>query len=132
MSVDALDYYAVLDSLLWILLAIAVGVWVLAAAWIVARFVSRRLEDRYLPGVARWSHRRAGLADDAGPWACPACHSVNGATGATCYRCGRPRAEAPELTAAATDPGVYHAPASAGAFYPSLYLGPGAPPSAGE
>jgi hypothetical protein len=118
-------------SVLWIALAVAVGVLVLAAAWVPSRAISRRLERRYLPGLSRWSRRRAGLTEDAGPWACPACRSVNASTAVTCYHCGVPRADdAPELRAAATDPSVFHRPAPPNEFDPSRYRGPGAPPPA--
>jgi len=118
----------VLVGALWIALAVAVGVWVFAGIWVVSRAVSRRLERRYLPGVSRWSRRRAGVAEDAGPWACPACSSVNPPTTIACYRCCVERpAEAPELRAVATDPGIYHRPARRNEFDPSRYRGPGAP-----
>ena len=120
-----------LVGVLWIALAVAIGVWVLAGIWVVSRAVSRRLERRYLPGVSRWSRRRSGLAEDAGPWACPACSSVNPPTTIACYRCGVERpAEAQELRAVATDPGIYHRPAPPNEFDPSRYRGPGAPPPA--
>ena len=126
---DAAAFVGVLVSVLWIALAVAVGGLVLAPIWIVSRAVSRRLERRYLPGLARWSRHRAGLTADAGPWACPACSSVNASTIVTCYGCGVARpAEAPELRDAATDPGVFHPPEGASQFDPSRYRGPGAPP----
>lgn len=124
------DYYGVFIGILWIGLAVAIGVWVFAAIWLVSRAVSRRLERRYLPGVSRWSRRRSKLAEDAGPWACQACSSVNAPTTIACYRCGVDRPpEAPELHEAATDPSVYHRPAPPNAFDPSRYRGPGAPPT---
>lgn len=120
-----------LVGVLWIALAVAIGVWVFAGIWVVSRAVSRRLERRYLPGVSRWSRRRSGLAEDAGPWACPACSSVNPPTTIACYRCGAERpAEAQELRAVATDPGIYHRPAPPNEFDPSRYRGPGSPPPA--
>ena len=125
---DAASFVGVLVSILWIALAVAVGVLLLAPIWIVSRAVSRRLEYRYLPGVARWSRRRSGLAEDAGPWACPACSSVNPSTVVACYRCGVARpADAHELREAATDPSIFHRPAPANQFDPSRYRGPGAP-----
>ena len=115
-------------GVLWLALAVAIGVWVFAALWVMGRAVSRRLERRYLPGVARWSRRRAGLAEDAGPWACPACGSVNVSTVVACYGCGAARpAEAPQLRDVATDPGVYHRPPPPNEFDPSRYRGPEAP-----
>jgi hypothetical protein len=125
---DVLAFLGTAMDVLWIGLALAIGVWVVAAAWIVVRFVGARLERRYLPSVARWSRRRAGLAEDAGPWACPICHSVNPPTVARCYDCGvlRP-SDAPELTAAAADPTIFHRPEPPNRFDPSLYRGPGAP-----
>ncbi len=128
MSVDALDFFGALIGLLWVALAVAVGVCVVAAVWVAARFVSTRLERRYLPYVARWSRRRAGMPEDAGPWACPACSSVNPSTIVTCYRCGGSRAPgARELSEAATDPAVFHRPPPPNRFDPSLYRGPGTP-----
>jgi hypothetical protein len=128
-NVDALDFYGALTGVLWIALAVAIGVWVFAAIWVVSRAVSRRLERRYLPGVSRWSRRRSGLAEDAGPWACPACSSVNPPTTIACYRCAVERpTDAPELREAATDPGIYHRPGPRNEFDPSRYRGPGAPP----
>ncbi len=125
---DAASLVGSLVSVLWIALAVAVGVLLLAPVWIVSRAVSRRLEGRYLPGLARWSRRRSGLAEDAGPWACPVCSSVNASTVVACYRCGVPRpADAPELADAATDPGIFHRPPPENQFDPSRYRGPGAP-----
>ena len=133
MNVDALDFYGALIGVLWIALAVAVGVWVFAAIWVVSRAVSRRLERRYLPGVSRWSRRRSGLAEDAGPWACPACSSVNPPTTVACYRCAVERPlDAPELREVATDPGIYHRPARPNEFDPSRYRGPGAPPPSSD
>ncbi len=118
----------VLMTILRVALVVAIGVFALAAVWIAARFVSTRLERRYLPGVSRWSRRRAGVPEDAGPWACPACASVNASTAVACYRCGGPRAaDARELAEATTDPTVFHGPAAPSRFDPSLYRGPGAP-----
>lgn len=131
MNVDALDFYGALIGVLWIALAVAIGVWVFAAIWVMSRAVSRRLEGRYLPGISRWSRRRSGLAEDAGPWACPACSSVNPPTMVVCYRCALERSdEAPELRAVAMDPGIYHRPGPPNEFDPSRYRGPGAPPPA--
>jgi hypothetical protein len=125
---DAVRFMDVVIVGLWIALAIAVGVLVLAAAAVVGRFVSTRLERRYLPDVSRWSRRRASLPEDAGPWACPACSSVNASTVVRCYRCGSGRApEARELAEAAADPSVYHRPEPVNRFDPGLYRGPGAP-----
>ena len=130
---DAAAFVGVLVSVLWIALAVAVGGLVLAPIWIVSRAVSRRLERRYLPGLARWSRRRSGLAEDAGPWACPGCGSVNASTVVACYHCGVARpADAPELREAATDSSVFHRPAPASQFDPSRYRGPGAPPPAAD
>jgi hypothetical protein len=127
-TVDPFDFFGAVDGLLWVALAIAVGVVVLAVVWIVARFVSTRLERRFLPDVARWSRRRAGMPEDAGPWACPACSSVNAPTVSACYRCGGPRpSDARELVEATTDPTVFHLPPPVNRFDPALYRGPGAP-----
>jgi hypothetical protein len=130
-SVEALDLFGALIGFLWIALAVTVGVWVVAGIWVVARYVSSRLERRYLPGVTRWSRRRAGVAEDAGPWACQACSSVNASTVLSCYHCGGSRAgDARELAEATTDATVFHRPPPPNRFDPSLYRGPGAPPPA--
>jgi hypothetical protein len=125
---DALRFVGILIPVLWVALAIAISVFVVAG---LSRFVGpvvRWVEVRYLPRVARWSRRRAGTTEDAGPWACLVCSSVNAATVVACYRCGVPRpADAPELREAATDPGVFHRPAPVNQFDPSRYRGPGAP-----
>lgn len=132
MTVDAVGFFGTLVDVLWLALAVAIGVWVLAGAWVVGRLASRWLERRYLPLVARWSRRRAGLVDDAGPWACPVCSSVNGPTMTRCYDCSVPRpGDAPELRDAATDPSLFHRPPPVSHFDPSLYRGPGAPLSLG-
>lgn len=126
---DAAALVDALVSALWIALAVAVGVLVLAPIWTASRAVSRRLERHYLPGLARWSRRRAGLPEDAGPWACPACRSVNPPTVVACYACGGPRSgDAPELQEAAINPDIFHRPPPANEFDPSRYRGPGAPP----
>ena len=119
-------------DILWVGLFLAIGVWVAAAAWIVVRFVGARLERRYLPTVARWSRRRAGVGEDAGPWACPICHSVNPPVVDRCYGCAvlRP-SDAPGLTDAAADPAIFHPPVPPNRFDPSLYRGPGAPGTSG-
>lgn len=128
MTVDAPELLGIALDVLWVGLFVAIGVWVVAAVWVVARFVSARLERRYLPDVARWSRRRAGLAEDAGPWACPACHSVNAPAVAGCYRCGALRpVDATELADAAADPAIFHRPAQPNRFDPGLYRGPGGP-----
>lgn len=125
---DALELLGTGLDILWVGLFLAIGVWVVAAAWVVVRFVGARLERRYLPTVARWSRRRAGVAEDAGPWACPICHSVNPPAVDRCYGCAvlRP-SEARELTDAAADPTIFHHPVPPNRFDPSLYRGPGAP-----
>jgi hypothetical protein len=121
---------AVLMAVLFAALMIAVSVVAASLVWIGARWVSTRLERRYLPGVSRWSRRRGGLAEEAGPWACPRCSSVNAATVVRCYRCGAGRAgEAVELAEATVDPAVYHRPPPVNRFDPGLYRGPGAPPA---
>lgn len=130
---DGAGFVGVLVGVVWVALVVAIGIWVLAGAWVTGRAISRRLEGRYLPGLARWSRRRAGLAEDAGPWACPACSSVSASTVTACYRCGLPRpVEAPELREAATDETVFHRPEPVNQFDPSRYRGPGAPPPADD
>ncbi len=131
MTVDPIVFFGAVLDLLRVALVVAVGVAVVAAVWLVSRAASRRLERRFLPDVSRWSRRRAGLPEDAGPWACPACHSVNASTVVACYRCGGGRADGVvELSAAATDATVFHPPAPADRFDPSMYRGPGAPTQA--
>jgi hypothetical protein len=129
---DAQELLGTALDILWVGLALAVGVWVVAAAWVVVRFVGARLEQRYMPSVARWSRRRAGVAEDAGPWACPICRSVNPPAVARCYGCAvlRPT-DARELTDAAADPTIFHHPVPPNRFDPSLYRGPGAPGASG-
>lgn len=112
-------------------LLVAMGVVAAALVWIGARWVSTRLERRYLGNVGRWSRRRAGVAEEAGPWACATCRSVNAPTKDVCYRCGARRIdEARELAPSATDPVVYHRPPPVSQFDPSRYRGPGAPAKA--
>lgn len=128
---DALEFLGVLTPILWVALAIAIGVFVVAGLARLLGPVVRWIEVRALPRVGRWSRRRAGTTEDAGPWACRVCSSVNAAPVAACYRCGVPRpVDAPELREAATDPGIFHRPPPANQFDPSRYRGPGAPPSA--
>jgi hypothetical protein len=127
-SVDAPALLAAAVDVLWIALAIAIAVWVVAAIRVAARFVAARLEPRFLPRVARWSRRRAGVAPGAGPWACPVCRSVNAPTVVHCYGCGVPRpSESIELVGIEGDPSTYHPPAPVNRFDPALYRGPGAP-----
>jgi hypothetical protein len=118
-----------LVSVLWIALAVAVGVFALAAARIPGLVVWRRLERWFGPGIARLNRRRAGLADDAGPWACPACKSVNQPTVVACYGCGELRSgDAPELQEAATNQDIFHRPPPTSHFDPARYRGPGVAP----
>ena len=125
---DAIRFMDVVLLGLWIALFVAIGVLVLAGLAVVGRFVSTRLERRYLPDVTRWSRRRASLAEDAGPWACPACSSVNAPAVIRCYRCDTVRPpEATELADAAADPTIFHRPEPVNRFDPGLYRGPGAP-----
>ncbi len=131
MTVDADAFYGALVGVLWVALAAALGVVALAALALGGRAVSTRLERRYLPRLGRWSRRRAGLAPEAGPWACRACPSVNPPTAAACYACGGARPSgAPELADVATDPAIFHPARPASRFDPTLYRGPGAPPDA--
>jgi hypothetical protein len=128
-NVDAITFFGAVVDGLWVALVVAVGVFVLAAVWLAGGAVSRRLEHRYLPDVARWSRRRAGVPEDAGPWACSACHSVNASTASACYCCEGARPDdAAELVEAATDATVFHRPAAPNRFDSSMYRGPGAPP----
>jgi hypothetical protein len=124
--VEAAKFIDDLVSVLWIALAVAVGVFALAAARIPGLIVWRRLERWFGPGIARWNRRRAGLAADAGPWACPACKSVNPPTLVACYGCGGAKADdAPELQEAATNPDIFHRAPRTSHFDPSRYRGPG-------
>ena len=123
---DALGFFAILIPVLWIALAIAIVIFVTAALARIAGPVAAWLEPRLGPRIARWSRARHGLAADAPPWACGACHSVNQPVALACYRCGAPAPTAAEALPAA--PGdTWRPPESPNRFDPSLYRGPGAP-----
>lgn len=128
---DALGFLGDLMAVLWIALGIAIAVLVVATVAVVLRPVGRRVEAWMLPIVTRRARAHHGLAPDAPPWACEPCGSVNVPAATACYRCGIPRpAGARELREAATDPRIFHPPAPANHFDPSLYRGPGALPPA--
>jgi hypothetical protein len=126
---DAVGFLGDLIAVLWIALAIAIAVFVVAMVSMVLGPVGRRIEVRLLPLVTRRARAHHGMSPDAPPWACEACGSVNVPTADACYHCRAPRSgDAHELMDAATDPGIFHRPAPANQFDPSLYRGPGAPP----
>jgi hypothetical protein len=127
---DAVRFLDDLAGILWIALAVAIGVFVVAGAWRVLTPVGRWIEVRALPIVTRRARVHYGLPSDAPPWACELCGSVNLPTATACYRCGLPRpVDAPELREAASDPGIFHPREPVNRFDPSRYRGPGAPPS---
>ena len=126
---DAVRFLDDLVGILWIPLAVAIGVFVVAGAWRVLTPVGRWIEVRALPIVTRRARVHYGLAPDAPPWACEPCGSVNVPTAAACYHCRLPRpGDAPELREAESDPGIYHPRGPANRFDPSRYCGLGAPP----
>ena len=126
---DAAGFIGALIQLLWVALAVAVAVFVVAFLSKVLGPVVRWLEVRALPAVTRRVRVHHGLPPDAPRWACCACHSVNEPTAAACYRCG---AAAPEAAAALPEAAAGELFASPlpppNRFDPSLYRGPGAPP----
>jgi len=133
---DAAAFLGLLVSVLWVALAVAIAVFVVAALSKVLGPVVHWIEARALPRVARRSRVHHGLPPDAPRWACRACHSVNEATAPACYRCGAP---APEVADALPEPSggeLFAPPRPASRFDPALYRGPGAPtappPDAGE
>ncbi len=128
---DALRFLEDFRVVLWIALAIAIAVFVVAGGSMVLGPVARWVEIRALPIVMRRARVHHGLPPDASPWACEPCSSVNVPTAAACYHCGVPRpSDAVELRDAATDPSIFHRPVPASQFDPSRYRGPGAPPPA--
>ena len=130
---DALRFLGDFGVVLWIALAIAVAVLIVAGASIVLGPVARWIEIRALPAATRRARVHHGLPPDASLWACASCSSVNVPTAAACYRCGVPRPpDAPELGDATTDPRIFHRPVPASQFDPSRYRGPGAPVPAPE
>lgn len=128
---DAVRFLEVLIPVLWVALAVAIAVFVVASLSVVLGPVVRWIEIRALPRVTRRARAHHGLRPDAQSWACEACGSVNVPTAAACYHCRTPRpTDARELGDAATDPDIFHPPAPVDVFDPSRYRGPGAPPPA--
>jgi hypothetical protein len=129
---DGVRFLEVLIPILGIALAIALAVFIGAAAFEVLRPVGRWVEVRALPIVARRARIHHGVPPEAPPWACGYCSSMNLPTASTCYHCGVPRPPAArELHEAATDPGIFHRPRPRNEFDPSRYRGPGASPPRG-
>ena len=118
-------------EILWIALAVAIAVFVVAFLSKALGPVVRWIEARVLPIVARRTRVHHGLAPDAPRWACRACHSVNEATAAACYRCGAAAPEAAEALPEAADGELFAPPRRTSRFDPELYRGPGAPPPPG-
>lgn len=127
---DALRFMSVLMPVLWIALAVAIAVFVVALLSRVMGPIVHWLEPRVLPRLARRARARRGIAPDAPRWACRACHSVNEATAAACYRCGASAGQAavslPDRDG--VDDGMWQPPPQTSHFDPSRYRGPGAPP----
>ena len=75
-----------------------------------------------------------GSAEDAGPWACPACSSVNAAHVDRLLPCVRPPRGRGARAAARRRPTrtIFHRPAPGNRFDPSRYRGPGAPAPAAD
>ena len=124
---DALRFMDVLLPALWIALAIAIGVFVLALLSRLVGLLARLLAPWVGPRVRRLSRARAGVAEDAPRWACRACHSVNEPIAKACYRCGTPPGEDAVALPAEAGDDVWRAPVPASHFDPALYRGPGAP-----
>jgi hypothetical protein len=115
-------------AVLWLALAVAILVFVVAGLSKIIGPVVAWAEPRLLPRIARWSRERRGLPPDAPRWACRACHSVNEATAGSCYRCGSPAADAAEPLPEPSGDELAAPRAPQSRFDPSLYRGPGAPP----
>lgn len=126
---DAAGIIGALIQLLWVALAVAVAVFVVAFLSKVLGPVVRRIEARALPVVARQARVHHGLPPDAPRWACRACHSVNEATAAACYRCGAAAPEAAQALPEAAAGELFASPLPPpNRFDPALYRGPGAQP----
>jgi len=124
---DALRFMEVLIPVLWIALAVAIAVLVLALLSKALGPVVAWLEVRLLPRIRRWTRARHGLDPDAPRWACQACHSVNEATAEACYRCGAPAAAAAEALPEPSGDELWRPQVPVSHFDPALYRGPGAP-----
>jgi len=126
---DAAAFVGAVVSLLWVALAVAIAVFVVAFLSKVLGPVVRRIEAWALPVLARRTRVHHGLPPDAPRWASRACHSVNEATAAACYRCGAAAPEAAQALPEAAAGELFASPLPPpNRFDPALYRGPGAPP----
>jgi hypothetical protein len=127
--VDAAAFIGTVVSLLWVALAVAIGVFVVAGLTKLLGPIVRRIEAWALPALARRTRVHHGLPPDAPRWACRACHSVNEPTAAACYRCGAAAPEAAQALPEAAAGELFASPLPPpNRFDPALYRGPGAPP----
>ena len=134
---DAVRFLGDLVAVLWIALAIAVVVFIVAALALILSPVGRRIEAWMLPRLTRLVRVLHGVSPDARPWGCRPCGSVNVASAAACYRCGTLRpADAGALPEAATDPGIHLPQVPMSSIDNARSPGPGAapplPPPPGE
>jgi hypothetical protein len=124
---DAATFIGAVVGLLWIALAVAIAVFVVAFLSKVLGPVVRWVEARAQPVLTRWTRVHHGLPPDAPRWACRACHSVNEPTAAACYRCGTPAEEAAEALPEPAGGELFAPLPPPNRFDPALYRGPGAP-----
>ena len=124
---DAAAFIGAVVSLLWIALAVAIAVFVVAGLSKLLGPIVRRIEAWALPVLARRTRVHHGLPPDAPRWACRACHSVNEATAAACYRCGAAAPEAAQALPQAAAGELFASPRPTSRFDPELYRGPGTP-----
>jgi len=129
---EAAGFIGTVVGILWIALALAIAVFVVAFLSKVLGPMVRRIEARALPIVTRQTRVHHGLPPDAPRWACRTCHSVNEATAAACYHCGATAPEAAQALPEAAVGELFGSPRPASRFDPELYRGPGAPPPPGE
>ncbi len=130
---DAAAFVGALIGVLWVALAVAIAVFVLAGLSKVLGPIVSWLEVRALPAVTRRARVHHGLPPDAPRWACRSCHSVNEPTAPACYRCGAAAPEAAQALPEAAAGELFASPLPPpNRFDPSLYRGPGAPPEPGE
>ncbi len=111
----------------WILLAIAIGVLVLATITVVGGPVMDALERRFGGMIGRRVRTMAGRPLEAPPWVCGTCQSVNGAAVEACYGCQELRPPDAAILPVRGAADLYNAPPRANRFDPSRYRGPGAP-----
>lgn len=112
----------------WIMLAVTVGVLVLATMAVVGGPVVGALERRFGGIFDRRVRTVAGRPLEAPRWVCGGWQSVNGAAVEACHHGGTPRpAEGGRLRDQDRDH-LYAAPPPANRFDATRYRGPGAPP----